>query len=481
MRRSVRDRVEPRLAHGREARGAQHLAVAGGVRQPPLRDPARPVEPEPADGAGTRASGARSTWLVHSSTPRQTERIAASARSGSRRCSSRLPQTTTSNSPSAPAERSYTPSRSSRTCEPSSSRATSKPALIVSPGDMAQVLRARCSTMWASQSQPRVILDVGGDDLSRAAALELEGEEAIGGADVEAPHAADVGPRQCDRRSAGDRTSPGVTTPGASSRQWYHRFTVAIACRAARGSAGVRVGGLTARATVACARGPQPDVRGRGRARRADRTARADRRVRLAAGRGGPAERPAPAVRRAARSSAPTCAPAPASTGSRTCESSSSPTARWAPPCASTRSSTAPIRSPPRASCAAWSSPDGGVCILSSVMLMGIHGYPQRLLALHPGGAAAAARRLRRRRRRRDGRPRGSVLGVRSGAAGRRRWAFAWPSCHRWPAARGSTSGPREGSSSARFATACGQLGAEVGRQLPRVVRERGQARLSGR
>src|SRR5207253_1431682 len=69
---------------------------------------------------------ARAAWWAPTSPP-QTERIAPSAPTGSRRWSSRLPHTTRSKVPTTSGERSYTLVTTRSTRAPSASRAISKP------------------------------------------------------------------------------------------------------------------------------------------------------------------------------------------------------------------------------------------------------------------------------------------------------------------------------------------------------------------
>ena len=92
------------------------------------------------------------------------------------------------------------------------------------------------------------------------------------------------------------------------------------------------------------------------------------------------------AVRAAATSSAPTCGPARASTGSRTCGRSPSPTAsvghRAVPGHARALRRPAGRRAGSCTACVA----DGGVCVLSSVMFFPVHGYPHDYWRFTPEG-----------------------------------------------------------------------------------------------
>jgi SAM-dependent methyltransferase len=125
-------------------------------------------------------------------------------------------------------------------------------------------------------------------------------------------------------------------------------------------------------------------------------------------------------------------------------------------------------------------SPDGGVCLISSAMLMGIHGYPNDYWRFTPEGFKVLL----------EGFDDLDVAGM--GDPNAPFWVFGI-------ASKGHPIGLRLGElpsiveSQREYDRAEGklvlgpfryslrQLAGEVGRQLPRVVRERARARLSGR
>ncbi len=70
-----------------------------------------------------------------------------------------------------------------------------EPEPLLHPGHVAEILGAGGSQVGGPVPL-LVVGDVGGHDLGRAASLQLEGQEAVVGAHVEAALAADVGPGQ---------------------------------------------------------------------------------------------------------------------------------------------------------------------------------------------------------------------------------------------------------------------------------------------
>ena len=105
----------------------------------------------------------------------------------------------------------------------------------------ASAWRSVSSRSRGGQSQRVGVVDVDRDDLGRAAALHLERPEAVPRADVEAALAGQVARAAAPSTTAARVSNqPGVTSPGASSIEWYHSVNARRSRPRARCSRGRR-------------------------------------------------------------------------------------------------------------------------------------------------------------------------------------------------------------------------------------------------
>ena len=236
------DRVGARLPFDLPSGRLEHVPVGGGIRDPPLAQVGCPLQP------GERAPrlsnvSLRSIWFVHRKWPVHTDRIASRARIGSRRCSSRLPHTTTSNSPTDSGMRSYALTSIGRTFEPRTSRAIRRPSPLSGPASACRY-STPCARRCARASPTARGPQGRWPPPRRRPAARARTPESRRRADVEAALALDVRPGH--RSTIGRRSNqPGVTTPGATSIVWYQNGLRATWARASSRPTALSEGVLT--------------------------------------------------------------------------------------------------------------------------------------------------------------------------------------------------------------------------------------------
>ena len=207
MPRAVGNRVQRRLANRLEPGGQEHLQIGRAIGQPPLREPARSVEP----GERTSAMKQREAELDLIRAEKFAPADAVDCLQCPQWISQVQQQAATHHDVELPdrigiqvvdAARLWMDGGAQQLPRDPEAGTQSR------AGDIAHVL----GSPLAKRQLPVPLLvrgDVDRDHLSGAPALELEGEEAIGGPDVQTALAPHLGPWQPVDDRAADRTRPG--------------------------------------------------------------------------------------------------------------------------------------------------------------------------------------------------------------------------------------------------------------------------------